>query len=324
MVTLVTGATGLLGNNVVRQLLERGDRVRVLVRDGCDQRPLAGLDVEIARGDVRDAQQVQHAMREVRLVVHAAALVRFGWTELEQHRAVNVHGTAHVARAARAHGARMVHVSTVDALAVGSRHRPADEETPAVGKIPSAYVVSKREAEQVVLAEVADGLDAVIVNPAFMLGPWDWKPSSGQMLLEVARRFTPIAPTGGISLCDVRDVAQGLLAAAAQAPSGRRYILAGENLAMFSAWKLMARVSGGGRPYLPAGPLMRVIGGAWGDLRTWVTGREGEFNSAAVRASSQFHYYTSERAQREIGYCWRPVEETVRDAWAWFRQHGYA
>jgi dihydroflavonol-4-reductase len=324
MPTLVTGATGLLGNNVVRLLLERGESVRVLTRDNSDPRPLKNLDVEIVHGDVRDAESVRRACAGCQRVVHSAAYVHIGWSAVELARAINVEGTRHVAEAALAAGARMVHVSTVDTLGLGSRDKPADEETSLGEKVPFTYVVTKREAEQLVSQYVQQGLNASIVNPGFMLGPWDWKPSSGRMLLQVGKRFTPFAPTGGMTLCDVRDVAAGILAAFERGEAGRRYILGGHCMLFFDAWKLFAEVAGSRGPKMKAGPLLRWIGGAGGDLWGKLTGREPDLNSAAARASSDFHYYSSARAESELGYHTRPARETVQDAWQWFKHHGYA
>lgn len=323
MPILVTGVTGLLGNNVVRALLEQGETVRVLARQNCDPRPLEGLDVEVVRGDLRQADQVHQACRGVRAVVHSAAHVHIGWSGLEIARQVNVEGTRHVAAAARDAGVKMIHVSSVDALGVGSPDTPANEESPVQGKVQCPYVVTKRESEQVVLEAVDQGLDACIVNPGFMLGPWDWKPSSGRMLLEVARRFTPAAPTGGCSACDVRDVAAGILAALDQGQSGRRYILAGENISYFDLWELFAEVTGSKPPRMRFGPLMRALGGGWGDFMSKLTGREGDVNSAAIAMSSLFNYYSSDRAKAELGYQPRALRSSVEDAWQWFLEHGF-
>lgn len=323
MTILVTGATGLVGNNVTRVLLERGQAVRVLVRENCDPRSLAGLAVECQLGDVRDAEAVRRACQGVSAVIHAAALVHIGWSQREDQRAINVAGTRHVAAAALAANARLVHVSTVNALGVGRRDRAADEESPRTGQVPCGYVVTKREAEAVVQQYVAQGLNAVIVNPGFMLGPWDWKPSSGQMLLQVACKFTPLAPWGGATVCDVRDVVDGLLAALERGRCGRNYILGGHLLSYRDLWRLIAEVSGGKPPWFRAGPLMRVIGARGGDVWGLLTGREPELNSAAVKMSGQFHYYSSARAQAELGYQNRPVRETIEDAWRWFRERGY-
>ncbi len=323
MTILVTGGTGLVGNNVVRALLAKGQRVRLLLRDPSDPRPLSGLDVETTLGDICDAESLTAACRGVAAVVHAAAMVHIGWTRYEQQYAVNVTGAQNVAQAARAAGARLVHVSSVDALGIGTANAPADEESPRGGKTPCGYVTTKIAAEEAIRTEISHGLDAVIVNPGFMLGPWDWKPSSGQMLLQVVKRFTPVAPRGGMSLCDVRDVAEGICAAIERGQSGRNYILGGHNMSYLEAWKLFARICGGHSPFGRAGVLGPALIGICGDLKTKLTGREGEVNSAAVKMSNLFHYYRSDRAAAELGYAIRPAEKTVADAWQWFREFGY-
>ncbi len=178
---------------------------------------LADLDVEICHGDVTDPASVLRAMDGVGYVIHAAGDLHIGWRNLERQRRINVQGTAHVAQAVRTQGARLVHVSTVDTLPASTDGSPVNEESRGEAKIGITYVVTKREAEEVVQAERQQGLDAVIVNPGFMLGPWDWKPSSGRMLLSVARHWKPMAPTGGMSGCDVREVAQGTVSAANEA-----------------------------------------------------------------------------------------------------------
>ncbi|MCA9184130.1 MAG: NAD-dependent epimerase/dehydratase family protein [Pirellulaceae bacterium] len=315
---LVTGATGLVGNNVVRRLIELQRPVRVLARSTSAAEPLAGLDVEFATGDVRDFLAVRQAVAGTAAVIHAAALVHVGWSQLEQLRSVNVTGAQNVAAAAAAQGVRMIHVSTVNALALGSRHHPADEQTPLTGKeVPCSYVVSKREAEQQVLRWNAEGGNAVIVNPGFMLGPWDWKPSSGQLIMGIARRFAPLAPWGGCSVCDVRDVADGIVSSIACGVAGERYILAGENITYLQLFRAIARETKSFSPMAPFGPLVRTIVGWSGDLVGRVSGKEPPVNSAALMMSSQFHYYSSDKAQRVLGYRVRSISQSIADSWQW-------
>jgi dihydroflavonol-4-reductase len=321
---LVTGATGLLGNNVVRQLVQQGHHVRVLVRASPPIASLAGLDVELVAGDVTDCEAVQRAVQGTRYVIHAAGDLHIGRLHLERQRRVNVQGTAHVAQSARSAGARLVHVSTVDVLPASRDGAPVNEQTTGDPKDDNTYIRTKREAEQVVDDQQRRGLDAVIVHPGFMLGPWDWKPSSGRMLLSVARHWKPAAPTGGMSGCDVREVARATLTAAKTAPAGRHYILAGENLSYLAAWKLFARVAGRPGPLIPAGPLVRVVAGRAGDFWGRISGNEPDVNSAMIRMSRLRHYYDSQRAIDELGYRTPPFEGAVRAAWSWFREHGYA
>jgi dihydroflavonol-4-reductase len=324
MAILVTGATGLLGNNLVRLLLERGESVRVLVRNPSESDALKDLAVEAIRGDVQNLEAVRSAFEGVERVIHCAAQVHIGWSGGEQQRATNVDGTCNVADTALASGARMVHVSSIDALGVGTPEHPADENSAFDGEVLCPYVATKREAEQVVLDRVARGLDAVIVNPGFMLGPWDWKPSSGRMLLKIAAGWGLLAPPGSNSYCDVRDVADGVLAALTQGRTGMRYVLAGETHSYREACKVMADITGGLPPVRTARrPVVNLVGCA-GDLLAWLTGRESDVNSAASKMSLTDKYFSSSRAQAELGYRTRDIEDSAADAWAWFQKYGYA
>jgi dihydroflavonol-4-reductase len=323
---LVTGSTGLVGNNVVRQLLARNLRVRAIVRStsAVGDKALAGLAVERVTGGLEDEAALERALAGVSCVVHSAAFVHCGWRYAGEMREVNVEGTRRIARAARRAGVRLVHVSSVDAIGLRPDGEPADEETPP-GVMPECpYVVTKRDAEKAVLEEVDRGLDAVIVNPVYMLGPWDWRPSSGRMLLEVAAGKGLFAPPGGNDFVDVRDVAGGVLAAIERGRTGRRYILGGHGMSYLDAWRVMARVTGRMQPlgFAPR-PFVRLAG--WvGDLAAVVRGREGDVNSAATTMSLLDHNFSCRRAQDELGYSFRPIEDTVQDAWDWFVARGYA
>ena len=323
MITLVTGATGLVGNNAMRHLLESGNPVRALAREGADPRPFAGLDVEIVRGDIRDREAVERAVRESDCIIHAAAHVHIGWSGMDVARAINVEGTRNVAFAAHAEGVKLVHVSSLDALGSSAKGRASDEESEPSGGVPCPYVVTKREAEQVILDFVAQGLDARIVNPGFMVGPYDWKPSSGRMLLQVARGWGVCAPSGMNTYCDVRDVVSGILSAARNGKPGRRYILGGETLSYSQAWRIFADVTGGTPPMFPVGRVLRMAAGYCGDAWTKLTGSEPDVNSAATAISGQIRKFSSARAIAELGYRSRPLRESAADAWNWFRQNGY-
>jgi dihydroflavonol-4-reductase len=324
MRVLVTGGTGLVGNNILRVLTGQGHSAVALVRQSHDGRAVADLPVELRVGDLSDPETVTRAIAGTDAVIHAAGDTHIGRRHRVRQFRTNVDGTRHVATAAFRQGVRMILVSSVDALPASRPGHPANEETPGVAKSDCGYVQSKRAAEREVEQLVGQGLDACIVNPGFMLGPWDWKPSSGRMLLRVARGGVPLAPRGGFSVCDVRDVSQAIVTALERGRAGRRYILAGDNMRYLDLWRIFARVTGVRPPLCPAGPLLRLAAGWGGDLAALLTGREGDVNSAAVRMSSLYHYYSSQRAERELAYRRRAVEASVRDAWQWFQENGYA
>ena len=217
-----------------------------------------------------------------------------------------------------------MHIGTVNTLAVGTLQQSADENTPldnAGGQIPCSYVDSKRAGVAEVLLAVEDGLRATIVHPAFMLGPWDWKPSSGRMVLELAKNFTPIAPSGGVSLCDSRDVATASIAAIERGgDDGRQYILAGHNWSYRQLWDELSERVGSSKTVMKAGPLQRWIGGVGGDTWAKLTGKEPDINSASVKMSHQIHWYNSQRAIDELGYKIRPAAETLDECCDWLKE----
>jgi dihydroflavonol-4-reductase len=322
---LVTGASGLLGNNVVRHLLDgeaHDAQVRALVRSTSDPRPLSGLAVQRCEGDVTDRRSIEQAMAGVGAIIHCAGHVHLGWKGLAEHRRVNVEGTRNIASVARQAGARLVYVSSVNALGLGRIDAPADEESALEGIEQVPYVISKREAEQAVREEMGRGLFATIVYPGTIFGPWDWKPSSGRMLIEF-NRFPVWAPVGAGSMCDVRDVAAGIIAAASRGASGRRYILAGHNMWYWDLFREIAKLAAQRGPWLPMGPVFRAIASPLFDLRTWLRGTEDGINSATLALSRQQHCFSSARAARELGYSLRPLSETLGDAWNWLEQYGY-
>ena len=143
------------------------------------------------------------------------------------------------------------------------------------------------------------------------------------MLLEVARRSTLVAPRGGSSVVDVRDVAQGVLLAADKGERGRRYVLAGENLTYFEQWRRYSNLVGSRPPFMRIGPAMRWAAAGYGDARAAITGVETDVNSGSLAMSAQFNFYSSRRAEEELGYTYRPADEAILAAWQWFQERGY-
>ncbi len=322
----VTGATGLLGNCVVRELVQKGEQVRVLCRPGSSRKSLDDLSVQIVDGDLADADNLCRSIDGCQAVVHCAALIHMGWSRLEESRRVNVDGTRNIVQACLVSGAKLVYVSTVDTLpAATSLQSPLDETPqPGVPKIACNYVVSKCEAEEVVRRAVQEqNLDATIVQPGFMLGPNDWAPSSGRLMLGVVGAPIAFAPTGGCSLCDARDVAAGAVAAIDKGRSGHSYILAGENMPYRELWYRILRTADKRKPIFCVRRAMQF----WGWLcDRWVqvtSSREGDVNSASIAMAQLFHYYVSAKAQAELGYSVRPANQTLEDAWHWLQHHSH-
>jgi dihydroflavonol-4-reductase len=322
---LVTGATGLLGANLVRELTHRGKDVRVLVRETSMSAAIDTLDVEAVWGDITDNASLDLAMKGVQEVYHAASQAA-QWRRLQplMHR-VNVIGTRNVCAAALSAGVRrLVHVSTVDAVGVDPSGSVADESlTWNLGGLRAPYATTKYAAELVVQDHIAAGLDAVIVNPTTMFGPWDVKPTSGRMILAVAAGRTLGYPNGGDNFVDVRDVAAATIRAMEAGVCGRRYILGGENMSYGEVMKLIAEVVGSSPPRIKFHPGLTRAAGAISDLWGGLTGRQPSLSSVEAKFACMNAYYDSGRAHRELAMPTTPVREAVSAAWRWFVDHGY-
>ena len=319
----VTGATGFLGNNLVRMLLEQGHEVTAAKRMTSDPRPLDGLEVEAVDVDLNDSSEVSLHLKESDLVIHSAAMIQLGWSRLSQSRRINVEGTRVLAEASRRQNVRMLHISTVDALAASDGEIPVNETNLEPSKPACSYVISKREAETAFLDQVNKGLDGVILSPGFMVGPNDWRPSSGEMMLALWKQWVPFAPAGGCSVADVRDVAEGVISAIQNGRCGERYILGGENLSYLDLWKRMAEVMDRPQPKFVLPNWLAETGGRCGDLAAKFLKNEPQVNSAASRMGQLFHWCDSSKAKAELGYQLQPVDTALEDAWKWFQLHGY-
>ena len=325
MRVLVTGATGLVGCNVVRALLAAGYDVRAGIRERSNLLGLQDLAVERVEVDLTDVATVRAAVEASDAVIHAGAAVGVGETGRAWMEAVNIGGTRAVCEAAAQAQVPMVHVSSVDALGIRSWEHPADEDVaPNMAFLGSPYVDSKRAAEVAVLDFVSRGLHGVIVNPTFMIGPWDIRPSSGEMILEVARGRGRFPTRGGNNFVDVRDVAAAIVRALETGEAGRRYILGNENLTYWDAWTRMARVVGGARPLVhapyPAAWAVGQAGRLWG---RW-TGVEPPINPLSVALGHLPHYFDPSRAREELGLKASDLDRAIGDAWQWFQTYGYA
>lgn len=320
----VTGASGRLGNVLVRALVERGDRVRALVQPGDPAPSLEGVDVQIVEGSVLEPEPVQRAIRGADVVYHLAARIDLGADRDGTIRATNVDGTREVARACRAEGVRLVHTSSHGALDRRPLSEPLDEGRPLALHDPCAYHRSKAEAEALIHEAVAKGLDAVVVSPGTMLGPHDYGPSLiGRVLLDLHHGRVPALMEATTDYVDARDVAQAMIAAAERGRHGERYLLTGEVHDIRSMAGLIGEVSG--RP-MPSVVLPLWVG--WlamplENLHARLTHREPLFTPGMLRASVSNAEVSHAKAERELGFAPRPLRETIADHFAWFAEMGW-
>ncbi len=326
MRALVTGGTGFIGSHVVRALLDRGYRVRALVRPGSDRANLAGLEVEFVEGDVRDFRSVQAAVQGCSLVFHVAALYSFWVRPRTLIDEVNVEGTRNVLQAAFEAGVeRVVHTSSVAALGLRPDGRPADETVrPSPNTLIGDYKRSKFLAQEVALDFARRGLPVVVVNPSFPVGPGDRKPTpTGQVILDFLRGRMPAYVDGGLNVVAVEDVGVGHVLAAERGKPGELYILGGENLSMREFFQILADVSGQPAPRirLPAAPLLPLayLSAGWATL----TGKVPRLTPDTARMARHRMFYDPGKAIRELGLPQTPARAALRQAVEWFRENGY-
>jgi dihydroflavonol-4-reductase len=318
---LISGATGLLGNNLVRLALNRGLQVACLTRSVRKGAPFDSLDVDLFQADLADPMTLRKIFENrFDACIHCAAEIHIGWKFLDRSMRVNRDGTKILLEEAGRQGTKFVHVSTVNTLAVGSKEKIVDEETAGDGRVPCNYILSKMAAEKLADEAAAAGQQVVVVHPGFMLGPWDWKPSSGRMISGL-QGFAPFAPSGGCSVCDPRDVAEAILNAIPDGISGRHYILAGENMTYLDLWRRICFALGKKGPLTVLRGPGRFAVGLIGDTISRFSRNELDINSAAIAIASQTQWYSSKRAMDELGYRPRPANESIRDAVQWLRQN---
>ncbi len=324
--TLVTGASGFVGSAVARALQARGTPLRLLVRASSPRRNLEGLEAEVVVGDMADKASMTAAMQGVRYVFHVAADYRLWARDPEEIVRNNLSGTQAVMGAALGAGVeRVVYTSSVATLGFRDDGAPSDETLPlkpaeAIGAYKRSKVIAEREVERM----AADGLPVVIVSPSTPIGARDVKPTpTGRIIVEAAEGRMPAFLDTGLNLVHVDDVAQGHLKAMDKGRQGETYILGGQDVSLGKMLAEIAALVGRKAPTvsLPRAPLYPLA--LVTEAVAYLTNKEPFLTRDALKMSRHHMFFSSAKAEHELGYHARPYAEGLSDALEWFRQAGY-
>jgi dihydroflavonol-4-reductase len=327
MKALVTGAAGFLGSHVARLLVERGQRVRVLVRPGRGGSHLDALPVEQVAGDLRDSASLAVATEGVETVYHVAADYRLWARDPREIYESNVTGTRNLLQAARHAGVtRFVYTSTVATMAVPHGDALPDERTKtSLDQMIGHYKRSKWLAEQEVLSAARAGMPVVIVNPTTPVGPGDAKPTpTGRTIVDFLNGRMPAYVDTGLNWIPVEDAAAGHLLAAERGMAGERYILGGENLSLKQVLDMLAGVSDQPAPRIRLPHAVALAAGYADTVVSRLLGREPRIPLDGVRMARHSMFVDASKARRELGFAPGPVCAALERAVRWYQANGYS
>jgi dihydroflavonol-4-reductase len=318
---LVTGATGHIGNVLVRLLNERREKVRAMILPGEDPSPLDGLDVEIVEADVLDYQSLVKVFKQIDVVYHLAGIISILPGKDDMLQAVNVIGTRNVIQAARSCGVRrLVYTSSIHALRRMPNGVLIDETVPFdIEHAISSYDSSKASATIDVLNAVHDGLDAVIVCPTGVIGPYDFRLSEmGQLILDCVDQKPMLYIDGAYDFVDVRDVAEGLILAGDKGRCGESYILSGERIEVLNIIRIIQEVLGKRLFSLKIPFSLARFTARFTPLYYRLTHARPRFTSYSLATVTSNSYISHAKANLELGFTPRPLKETLADTVRWF------
>lgn len=326
MNVLVTGGDGLLGSNVVRELLTRGYSVTVLLHSGRQQKTLKGLTIEKVTGDLLNRQVVMDAVAGKDAVIHCAASTSVWPTRSDMVNTVNIEGTRNIIEAVKRFSVkRLIYIGTANSFGFGTKKHPGVEGNPYKSEHYGLdYMDSKYKAQQLILKEVKENaLPAIIVNPTFMFGPYDSGPSSGAMIVALNKGKVPGYTAGGRNYIFIKDAAVAIANALIMGRIGACYILGNENLSYKEAFEKIAATIGVRSPSLPIPKMFAKLYGRLGSAIAKISNTTPAISYPLARIACDEHYYSAAKAVKELGLPQTPVEVGIKECYAWLKENGY-
>ncbi len=327
---LVTGANGFLGTNIVHALLECEEfnyEVRAFGLEKDSTKYIKHDRVEIVLGDVLNIDDVNGVVKEVDYIIHSAGDTSFWSKRFKIQRRINIEGTRNVLEAAiKEKVKRLVHTATIDTIGINPNGLTDETWTEfTYAGTGNVYAESKRVAEKMVLSYVDKGLiDAIVINPGSMIGPFDHTLQYGRLFGELQRGEVPGIPCGGVSWGHVTEVAKAHVTALKHGRVGHKYICAGENVSYEEVFKEIANIVGAKKiPKIVFPKWLLVLYGALCEFASFFTNKPPEINPGHGRYMSMFPQMDSSKAEKELGYRVIPVDAMIKDAYDWYIDNGF-
>jgi len=324
MKVAVTGASGHIGNCLVRELLKKGDHVKVLVHNF--ENDLAQMDVEMIRGNLLDIESLKKLCAGVDVVFHLAAKIALDNRQPEEVFAVNVTGTKNIIEVSKSAGVKkFIHFSSIDAFQNIHSEMIMDESKPLIESEKAIYAFTKAESERVVLGAVKEGLDAVILSPTAVIGPFDYRGSFlGEALLKIYKNQIPMLISGGYNWVDVRDIAAAAIQSMESGRKGEKYILSGNFCSLKDLSEMTGRISGKRTPKILAPVFLAKLACPFFQFYYSITKGKPIYTSQSLDLLINSPKNISlEKARKELGYDPRPLEQTLRDTFNWYKENKY-
>jgi dihydroflavonol-4-reductase len=326
MKILVTGSDGLLGSNLVRELISREYEVTAFTEVGKISPTLEGLPIKKFGGNLLNPQDLIDASSGADIVIHCAANTSMFPARQDIVNQVNIAGTDNVINACQANKVkRLIYVGTANSFASGGLQNPGSEKNSyTASRYGLDYMDSKYQAQLNVLKKVKEeGFDALVVNPTFMIGPYDSRPTSGAMILGVYNKEVPGYTIGGKNFVYVKDAAVAIANAITLGEKGECYILGNENLSFKQAFDKIAHVTGVSAPKLK---LPKQIVSFYGQLNSFIAKifkNTPKVTKEYATLSNEIHYYSAEKARTELEMPQTPIETAIQECFDWFIENKY-
>ncbi|MBW6478415.1 MAG: NAD-dependent epimerase/dehydratase family protein [Bacteroidales bacterium] len=320
---LVTGANSLLGTNTILALLRYGYKVKGMLRNRSSFKAPIHPDLELYEGSFTNPADIESAIESCNYVIHTAAITDQDLLKFSDYENVNIKAVRLIAEVCRKSDIeKMIFVGSANACGHGIANEPGTELTPPQWPFTGSYYAqSKIKAQEILMdaAQQTSKTEFVVINPGFMLGPWDSKPSSGRIITMYLNQKIIFCPPGGKSFVHVKDVAMALVQALEKAKNGQVYLLTGENLSYKAFFEKLNTLTGRNKPVLITPKWLLLSAGKFGDFLRFI-GIRTSLSGVNTRILCEHVWYSNQKAAKELGVKFTPINKTLQDTLLWFEK----